>query len=176
METNEQRGKVAWERSLAALRKLNALGYGQAGAGLEMYLAVNPLDDALAEPQAQVETRFREALLREHGIAFTHAHTLTNVPLGRFRARLRRTGRLERYLELLATHFNPRAVQGLMCRTLVSVAWDGYLYDCDFNQARGLPLGGHQAHITEMESAPAPGSPIATADHCYACTAGLGFT
>ena len=98
------------------------------------------------------------------------------MPLGRFRTWLQASGNEREYLERLTAAFNPQAVAGVMCRSLVSVAWDGCLYDCDFNQAAGLPLGGERRHVSELAGPPAAGSPIATGVHCFACTAGAGFT
>ena len=110
------------------------------------------------------------------GVVFNNLFTFANVPLGRFRDWLERSGNLDKYMEKLVSSFNPCAIEALMCRSLVSVAWDGYLYDCDFNLARGLYLGGRKLHVSEMSTSPEPGNPIAVADHCYTCTAGAGFT
>ena len=115
-------------------------------------------------------------LLRKWGVAFNHLYTFANVPLGRFRAWLLRTGNYERYVKTLVEGFNPRAVEGLMCRTLLSVSWDGFLYDCDFNLAVGRPPGGRKVHVSDVRELPPPGAPIAIGDYCYACTAGSGFT
>jgi len=143
---------------------------------LELNLVSNPFGAFLPSAQQQLEKHVREVLKRKWGIAFNHLFAFANVPLGRFRQWLERPGNLESYMARLAAGFNPCAVQGLMCRTLLSVSWDGYLYDCDFNLARGLPLGGRRTHISELRDLPAPGTPIAVSDHCYTCTAGAGFT
>lgn len=174
-QTDAQRGAGTWERSLAGLRLLNEAGYGREGTGLELDLASNPAGAFLPPPQAEAEGRFRRQLA-PLGISFHRVFAFANVPLGRFRAWLERSGNLAAYLELLAGRFNPCAVAGLMCRTLVSVAWDGTLYDCDFHLAAGLPLGGRPTHVSAWEAPPGPGTPVATAEHCYACTAGAGFT
>jgi radical SAM/Cys-rich protein len=171
-----QRGSGIFQRSITALRQLNALGYGQPQSGLELNLVANPTGAFLASPQPQTEKRFRETLEKRWGIIFNQLFTFTNVPLGRFRQWLERTGNLEGYLQKLVASFNPCSVAGLMCRTLLSVSWNGYLFDCDFNQARTLFLGGRKQHIRELAELPAPGSPIAVSDHCFACTAGAGFT
>jgi len=121
-------------------------------------------------------TRFRQVLKQKFGIVFNNFFVFANMPLGRFRQWLIRSGNLEAYLARLASTFNPCAVDGLMCRTLVSVSWDGYLYDCDFNLSRDLPLGGRKVHVSQIKGRPQPGSPIAVAEHCYTCTAGSGFT
>ena len=175
-QADSQRGKGVFQVSIDALRKLNAMGYGQSGTGLELDLVANPTGAFLPTPQGQMEQRFREVLKKKWGIVFNHLYSFANVPLGRFRQWLLQSGNLESYLQRLASRFNPCAVEGLMCRTLVSVSWDGSLYDCDFNLARDLPLGGTRTHVSHMEGPPEPGSPIAVGDHCYTCTAGAGFT
>jgi radical SAM/Cys-rich protein len=175
-QTDSQRGRGVFQVSIDALRKLNAMGYGQGGTGLELDLVSNPTGAFLPTPQGPMEQRFREVLKKKWGIVFNHLYSFANAPLGRFRQWLLQSGNLESYLQRLASRFNPCAVQGLMCRTLVSVSWDGYLYDCDFNLARDLPAGGRRTHVSHMEGPPEPGSPIAVGDHCYTCTAGAGFT
>ncbi len=175
-QADAQRGDGVFRASIAALKKLNTLGYGQPGTGLELNLVSNPTGAFMAADQTQTEKRFRQMLERKWGISFNHLFSFSNAPLGRFRRWLERSGNLSAYLKKLADGFNPCALDGVMCRTLVSVSWDGYLYDCDFNLARGLPLGRNWVHVTDMTGRPARGNPIATADHCYTCTAGTGFT
>jgi radical SAM/Cys-rich protein len=175
-QADSQRGDGIFEKSIDALRKLNGLGYGLEETGSELDLVCNPTGAFLPAPQDQVAKRFREVLMKKWGIVFNHLHSFANVPLGRFRNWLEEKGNLESYLERLASSFNACAVEGLMCRTLVSVSWDGYLYDCDFNLARGLPTGKQKTHVSEMAGPPQEGNPIAVADHCYTCTAGAGFT
>jgi radical SAM/Cys-rich protein len=175
-ETDAQRGAGVFETSIETLRMLNAAGYGQESSGLELDLVSNPGGASLPPEQAAAEAQFHRELARAWGIAFNHLYTLANMPLGRFRSSLTSSGNLEAYLRQLAESFNPCTVGGLMCRNLVSVSWDGVLYDCDFNLARGLPLGGVRTHVSSAEGAPPPGTAIATGDHCYACTAGSGFT
>lgn len=175
-QADSQRGRGIFQTSLDTLRKLNAMGYGQDGTGLELDLVSNPTGAFLPTPQGQMEQRFREILTRKWGIVFNHLYSFANAPLGRFRQWLLQSENLESYLQRLASSFNPCAVEGLMCRTLVSVSWDGILYDCDFNLARDLPMGGRRTHVSHMEGPPEPGSPIAVGDHCYTCTAGAGFT
>jgi radical SAM/Cys-rich protein len=176
IQTDSQRGDGIFQMSIDALKKLNNLGYGHNGTGLELNLVSNPTGAFLPPDQVQAEKRFRQVLKRKWGIVFNNLYNFANVPLGRFRRWLVRTSNLEPYLEKLYSNFNACAVDGLMCRTLVSVSWDGYLFDCDFNLARGLFMGGHKIHVSEMPGPPEPGSHIATADHCYTCTAGSGFT
>jgi hypothetical protein len=109
-------------------------------------------------------------------LIFSRLFSFANVPLGRFRQWLIQSDNLDHYLKKLASTFNACALEGVMCKTLVSVSWDGTLYDCDFNLAGGLTLGGKKIHVSEMPGPPDPGSPIAVADHCFTCTAGMGFT
>jgi radical SAM/Cys-rich protein len=175
-QTDSQRGEGIFQKSIDALRKLNGLGYGNPETGLVLNLVSNPTGAFLPGSQGQLETRFRQVLMKKWGIVFNHLLAFANVPLGRFRDWLEEKGNLEPYLERLASGFNPCAVDGVMCRSLVSVSWDGYLYDCDFNLARGLHLGKRNTHVSEMAGPPRAGSPIAVADHCYTCTAGAGFT
>jgi radical SAM/Cys-rich protein len=171
-----QRGKGIFQKSIDALRRLNSAGYGLESNALELNLVSNPTGAFLPPSQTQAEDRFRRQLKRKWGISFNHLYTFANVPLGRFRQWLEATGNLGQYLEKLRSSFNPCVVNRLMCRNLMSVSWDGYVYDCDFNLAKGLHLGGKKAHISETHSPPRPGTAIAVADHCYTCTAGSGFT
>jgi radical SAM/Cys-rich protein len=175
-QADSQRGRGVFQTSIDTLKKLNAMGYGQNGTGLELNLVSNPTGAFLPTPQGQMEQRFREVLKKRWGIVFNHLYSFANVPLGRFRQWLLKSGNLDSYLQRLASRFNPCALDGLMCRTLVSVSWDGTLYDCDFNLARDLPMGGKRTHVSSMEGPPEPGNPIAVGDHCYTCTAGAGFT
>jgi radical SAM/Cys-rich protein len=171
-----QRGKDVFARVVAALRKLNSRGYGLPDTGLKLDLVSNPTGAFLAASQEQVEKKFRLELERNFGITFTNLYAFGNVPLGRFKQWLVQTGNYEGYMQKLISSFNPCALSGLMCRSLISVSWDGYLYDCDFNQAANIPLGGGKTHISKIEMVPAKGSFIGTGDHCYACTSGAGFT
>ena len=175
-QAESQRGKGIFDISIDALLKLNRLGYGPEDSGLELNLVSNPSGAFLPDAQEQTEKRFKRILETNWGIRFNRLFSFANVPLGRYREWLVRSGNLALYLEKLASSFNPCAVSGVMCRTMVSVSWDGYLYDCDFNLARGIYMGGRKVHVSEMQGPPEPGSMIATADHCYACTAGAGFT
>ena len=175
-QTEAQRGKGIFTTSIEALQKLNRLGYGQKGSGLELNLVSNPSGAFLPPDQAQTAERFRRMLKKKWGIQFNNLFSFANVPLGRYRDWLIHSGNLNSYMEKLASSFNPCAVADVMCRTMLSISWDGYLYDCDFNLARGMYMGGRKIHVSEMESYPEAGSAVATADHCYACTAGSGFT
>jgi len=175
-QADSQRGDGVFKISIETLKRLNQMGYGQEGSGLELNLVSNPTGAFLPPSQSQMEKRFRQVLERKWGIVFNNLFNFANVPLGRFRQWLLKTGNLTEYIDKLAANFNTCAIEGLMCRTLVSVSWDGYLYDCDFNLARGLYLGERRIHVSEMSGPPEKGSPIVVADHCYTCTAGAGFT
>jgi radical SAM/Cys-rich protein len=175
-QTDGQRGSGVFQRSISALQQLNAVGYGREGSGLELNLVSNPCGAYPPPPQVEAEKRFRRELQEGWGIDFNQLFTLANVPLGRYRGWLDQSGNLQSYLDKLVAGFNPATLKGVMCRTLVSVSWDGFLYDCDFNLALDLPFSGRRIHVSEMDSGPAPGTPVVTADHCYTCTAGSGFT
>ncbi|MFN3649440.1 MAG: arsenosugar biosynthesis radical SAM (seleno)protein ArsS [Armatimonadota bacterium] len=169
-----QRGRGVFEQSLEALRRLNALGYGDASSGLELCLVYNPLGPQLPPPQAELETAYREELRARYGLRFTRLYALTNMPIHRFAQSLHKQGRYQEYLSLLAGAFNPAAVEGLMCRDTLSIGWDGAVYDCDFNQMLELPAGAPARHVRDLQPGLLPGAPIATAEHCFGCTAGAG--
>jgi len=171
-----QRGDGIYDESLAALEALNLLGYGMEGTDLELNLVSNPTGAFVPAPQSQMEKRFRTVLWNKHRIRFNNLFNFGNAPLGRFRRWLIQSGNFASYMEKLCDSFNPCAVDGLMCRSLVSVSWGGYLYDCDFNLARHLYMGGRRIHVTDMPGLPEEGSSIAVSEHCYTCTAGEGFT
>ena len=175
-QVDSQRGKGVFAASVAALQELNDHGYGREDTGLELNLVSNPTGAFLPPDQGQMEKRFRDVLQRKWGLLFNNLYNFANVPLGRFRQWLDKSGNLSGYLNKLVDGFNPCAVPGVMCRTLVSVGWDGYIYDCDFNLSRGLFMGHKRMHVDELDGPPEAGSPIATADHCYTCTAGAGFS
>jgi len=175
-QTDAQRGSGVMDCSVSALQWLNSLGYGQPGTGLELNLVSNPAGAFMPPDQGRAEKRFRRDLQRKWGIVFNNLYTFANVPLGRFRTWLEASGNYEQYMTRLAEAFNPGAGAGLMCRSLVSVNWKGELYDCDFHLAKDIPLGGTRQHVTAEDGPPIPGTSIATAEHCFACTAGAGFT
>jgi len=175
-QTEAQRGRGVFSQSLATLNLLNSLGYGRPNSGLALHLVTNPAGAFMAIPQEQVEKRFRDVLRAKWNLEFNSVFSFANVPLGRFRSWLESKGNLESYLDKLAAAFNPCATDRLMCRTHLSVSWDGCLFDCDFNQAIRLHLGGRKTHISELQALPEPGAEIAVADHCFTCTAGTGFT
>lgn len=170
------RGENTFQKSIQMLKKLNALGYGRPDSGLELDLVVNPAGAFLPSSQQSIEKRYHQVLEDRWGVAFNRLFSLANVPLGRFRDWLARSGNLESYLQKLAAAFNPCTVAGLMCRSLVSVSWDGFLFDCDFNQSIRLHQGNRKCHISRLNRPPRPGTVIAFDQHCYTCTAGSGFT
>ena len=171
----QQRGRNVFDRSIEALRRLNELGYGASDPSLRLDLVYNPMGSSLPPPQAELEDEYRRELRKLFGIEFRCLLTLANMPIKRFADLLRRRGEYDAYLSLLANHFNPETVPWLMCRSLVSVAHDGQLYDCDFNQALDLPLGGKRRTLWDVKSlSELEGEPIATAAHCFGCTAGAG--
>ena len=175
-QADAQRGFNSFATSIATLKKLNTIGYGLPGSGLKLNLVFNPTGAFLPSSQEQVEKRFRQLLQKKWSISFNNLFTFANVPLGRFRNWLERTGNLYNYVGKLASSFNPCTLDGLMCRSLISVSWDGYLFDCDFNQSLRLYQGNRKTHISGLETLPGPGTPIAVSEHCYTCTAGSGFT
>ncbi|WP_218567829.1 arsenosugar biosynthesis radical SAM (seleno)protein ArsS [Pseudomonas cavernicola] len=174
---DRQRGDGVFDASIQGLRQLNALGYGQAGSGLILNLVYNPQGPSLPPPQAQLEADYKQHLSDEFGIQFDHLLTITNQPIARFGSTLVSKGQFAAYMQLLRDSYRAENLDGLMCRSLVSVDWQGYLYDCDFNQMLDLPLqliGRDRAHLRDLLSSELDGNPIVTRDHCYACTAGQG--
>jgi radical SAM/Cys-rich protein len=171
-----QRGNGVFEASISALKELNALGYGQPGSGLVLNLVYNPLEPRLPPPQQALEADYRRLLGEQFGIAFNSLFTITNMPIKRFGAVLLAKGRFEEYMQLLRNAYRRENLQSVMCRDLVSVDYQGYLYDCDFNQMLGLPLAGDERrpHLRDLLLAEGPPRGIAVGDHCYGCTAGQG--
>ena len=171
----KQRGKGVFAKSIEALRQLNQLGYGRTETNLKLNLVYNPLGPYLPGPQDSLEQAYRQHLGEEHGVVFNRLYTLTNMPISRFLADLNRSGNYERYMELLLEKFNPSTLDGLMCRSLVSVGWDGTLYDCDFNQMLELPVNhGLPNHIRDFDAFILARREVRTGQHCYGCTAGNG--
>jgi radical SAM/Cys-rich protein len=169
-----QRGKGVYEKSIAALQRLNALGYGRQ-PDLPLNLVYNPGGPFLPPSQGGLEDDYRQELRERFGIFFTRLLTITNMPLGRFQKELRRHQQEQQYLQLLRTSFNPQTVPGLMCRHQLSVGWDGTLYDCDFNLALGLPVNhGVPDNIRSFRAPDLRSRRIVTGEHCFACTAGSG--
>jgi radical SAM/Cys-rich protein len=172
---DEQRGSDVFRKSIEVLRFLNALGYGMDDAGLVLNLVYNPLGPALPPDQAALESDYKRELAKRYDIAFNRLFTITNMPINRFARQLAREGKHEEYMRLLTESFNPATAEGVMCRNLVSIGWDGKLYDCDFNQMLALPAARRARTIWEIDGLAAlEFDPIAFADHCYGCTAGAG--
>jgi radical SAM/Cys-rich protein len=176
---DRQRGQGVFARSIQAMRRLNELGYGQPGSGLTLNLVYNPGGAFLPGAQAALEADYKRELGSRFGLGFNHLYTITNMPIGRFARQLKRSGEAGPYRRLLARSFNPATLESLMCLHQVSVAWDGFVYDCDFNQMLGLRLGKKSA--VKVGKLPASeisrrlvGCPIRTGFHCYGCTAGSG--
>lgn len=174
-----QRGRGVYDKSIEALRRLNAEGYGQEHSGLVLNLVYNPIGAHLPPPQAHLEADYKRELGTKFGIRFNRLYTLTNMPIARFAHTLQREGQFDAYLELLATAFNPATLDNLMCRNLVSISWDGFFYDCDFNQMLDLRLGnGKPLRLGEQSGAElvrqVARREILTGSHCYGCTAGIG--
>ena len=173
--TDAQRGEGVFLKSLEALRRLNALGYGRPESGLRLNLVTNPVGAFLPPRQEAIEAQFRRELERHHGVVFNHLYTITNMPISRFLEFLLQTGNYEGYMERLAQAFNPAAAEGVMCRNTLSVGWDGTLYDCDFNQMLELTTGfGAPSHLRDFDPALLHHRRIVTNNHCYGCTAGAG--
>jgi len=174
-QTDAQRGEGVFDESIAALRELNALGYGRAGSGLVLNLVTNPVGAFLPPDQRAAERDWKRELERRYGIVFDRLYTITNMPISRFLEHLDEKGQTEAYLTRLVRGFNPAAAAGVMCRTTLSVGWDGTLYDCDFNQMLDLPVGeALPRHIRDFDAARLAGRPIALGPHCFGCTAGAG--
>ena len=175
---DRQRGRGVYARSIAGLKRLNAMGYGRPDSGLGLHLVYNPGDASLPPDQPGLEAAYKRELWERHGIRFDRLYVLTNMPIQRFGSALVSKGGFAAYLALLKEGFCPANLDQVMCRDLVSVDWQGWLFDCDFNQQLGLPLGpasrGVRAHLRDLLRTDFAGAPIAVADHCYGCTAGQG--
>ncbi|KJH82258.1 arsenosugar biosynthesis radical SAM (seleno)protein ArsS [Stutzerimonas stutzeri] len=178
---DKQRGDGVFDASIAGLRQLNALGYGKEGRGLVLNLVYNPQGPSLPPPQAQLETDYKAHLAEDFGIRFNHLLTITNQPIARFGSTLVSRGQFNDYMQLLRDSYRPENLGAVMCRNLVSVDWQGYLYDCDFNQMLNLPMSlprlisRDRAHLRDLLTPlRLDGNSIVTRDHCYACTAGQG--
>ena len=175
--TDAQRGAGVFEKSIEAMRRLNAVGYGAESIGLTLNLVYNPVGPYLPAPQAALEADYKRELKAKFGLSFNRLYTITNMPINRFRLHLEKTGQLEAYLDKLAAAFNPAAAEGVMCRSLLSVGWDGRIYDCDFNQMLELSAvsrGGRPLNIFDFDFDAALERRIVFGEHCLGCTAGAG--
>jgi radical SAM/Cys-rich protein len=174
---DRQRGKGVYETSMAALKKLNALGYGVEASGLMLDLVYNPQGPSLPPPQDKLEADYKRILGEKSGVVFNRLYTLANMPIQRFGSTLISKGQFNDYMKLLRSAHSDANLEGVMCRSLISIDWRGYLYDCDFNQMLGLPLavaGRARAHLKDVLGKDLSGNPIVVRDHCYGCTAGQG--
>ncbi len=175
--TDAQRGKGVFAKSLEAMRRLNALGYGVDGSGLVLNLVYNPVGPYLPAAQAVLEADYKRELKAKFGIVFTSLYTITNMPINRFRLHLQKSGQLEAYMDKLLAAFNPAAAEGVMCRSVVSVGHDGRLYDCDFNQMLELQAAGPDGRplsIFDFDFERTLARRIRFGEHCLGCTAGAG--
>ena len=172
---DQQRGKGVFDKSIAALQRLNGLGYGVEGSGLALNLVYNPLGPVLPPAQSQLETAYKRELAEHFGIVFNQLFTLANMPIQRFGSTLISKGQFNDYMHLLKDNYAAANLDNVMCRTLVSVDWQGFLYDCDFNQQLGLPLPGRgRPHLRDLLEDDLSARGIRVADHCFGCTAGQG--
>jgi radical SAM/Cys-rich protein len=174
---DRQRGDGVFERSIAALRQLNALGYGQPGSGRVLNLVYNPQGATLPPPQDRLRADYQRELHTHFGIVFNDLFTITNMPIKRFGSTLVSKGSFDSYMTLLKNAYRPENLDSVMCRSLLSVDWQGQLYDCDFNQMLALPArvnGSARAHLRELLAHDAADTAIVVADHCWGCTAGQG--
>ena len=172
--TDNQRGDGVFEDSIEALQMLNEVGYGKEGTGLILDLVYNPSGAYLPSDQMELENEFKRQLKRKYNIVFNSLFAITNLPVSRFLDYLIETGNYEEYMGKLVDAFNPDTVEGLMCRNTISVSWDGYLYDCDFNQMLDLPVSSKDKHIRDFDAVELAGRSIVLNQHCYGCTAGAG--
>jgi radical SAM/Cys-rich protein len=171
---NAQRGEGVFEASIAALRLLNRLGYGIAG-DLPLHLIYNPVGAFLPGSQAELEADYKRELSQHFGVVFNNLYTITNLPIGRFAAYLRHNNKLDEYMGLLISAFNPPTIHGLMCRNTISIGWRGEVYDCDFNQQLGMQWeNGAPIFLWDVDPGKIDNRKIMTGDHCFGCTAGAG--
>jgi radical SAM/Cys-rich protein len=174
---DRQRGKGTFDASIRCLQRLNALGYGRPGSGLALNLVYNPQGASLPPAQEALEKDYKRHLAAQFGVVFNQLFTLANMPIQRFGSMLVSKGQFNTYMSLLRSAHRDENLEQVMCRSLVSVDWQGYLYDCDFNQQLGLPIGtpgNTRLHLTDIAAAALEDGPIRVADHCFGCTAGQG--
>ena len=172
--TDIQRGDGVYEKSIAALKRLNEVGYGDGRSGLRLVLVTNPVGAFLPPAQASLEAEWKRELQRLHGVTFDALYCITNMPISRYLEWLEESGNLEGYMERLVNAFNAATLEGLMCLDTISVGWDGRLYDCDFNQMLELEVAGAPRHIRDIDLAQLARRSIVVGRHCFGCTAGAG--
>ena len=174
---DKQRGKGTFDGSIRALQIFNELGYGKPESGLTMNLVYNPVGPHLPPPQEKLEQDYKRILREQFSIEFNHLFCLTNTPITRYATHLKLRREYDSYMELLETNFNPGTVDQVMCRDLISIGWDGWVYDCDFNQMLDLPIAnsdGKRLHISSLTLDQLAEPAVTVGNHCYACTAGAG--
>lgn len=172
--TDRQRGNGVFEDSIKALKMLNKVGYGNSNTNLVLNLVYNPAGAFLPAPQEQLERDFKNALKEKYGIEFNTLFAITNMPISRYLEYLVKSGNYESYMEKLINAFNPAAAAGVMCRNTLSIGWDGYLHDCDFNQMLDLKVATNSQHISQFDEIQLNQREIVVKNHCYGCTAGMG--
>ncbi len=171
----QQRGRGVFGKSIEALKILNNLGYAKEGTGLELDLVYNPLGPFLPPDEQTLQAQYKTELKELFNISFNNLYTITNMPIKRFLQDLKRQGKYEEYSQLLVNSFNAQAAGAVMCRELVSISWDGFVYDCDFNQMLEIPIANKKTSLWDIETlSEFQKTKIALADHCYGCTAGAG--
>ena len=173
---NSQRGDGVFERSIDGLRQLNGAGYGKGNPDLQLHLVYNPIGASLPPPQKTLEKEYKQHLSENYEVSFDSLLTITNMPIKRFGSTLISRGEFESYLQLLESSYQEKNLESVMCKTLLSIDWEGYVYDCDFNQMLGLPFGDAEKkiHVRDLKMGELDGNPIAVRDHCFGCTAGNG--
>jgi len=174
---DQQRGKGTFDASIRALQSFNEIGYGQVDSGLVLNLVYNPVEPHLPPPQEKLEGDYKRILHERYGIVFNQLFCLSNMPITRYAIHLKLRGEYQRYMELLQTNFNLQTLDQVMCRNLVSIGWEGSVYDCDFNQMLDLAIAdadGKRLHISSVTMEQVANRAIIVGDHCYACTAGSG--
>lgn len=177
VNVDEQRGKGVFEQSISGLKQLNALGYAKKDSGLILNLMYNPIGAFLPPAQDSLEKEYKQKLFDDFEIEFSNLYTLTNMPIMRFGSTLISKGEFDNYIDLLKSSHSDDNLQTVMCRNLISIDWEGYIYDCDFNQMLDMPtsfLDKHKTHISELVTNHLLNSPIQIGEHCYGCTAGTG--
>jgi len=174
--TDQQRGDGVFAKSIEALRMLNKVGYGKPNTGLELHLVYNPLGAFLPGPQSALEADYKRILKNEFDIVFNRLLCLTNMPINRFLNYLMSAGKYKDYMETLVAAFNPATIEGLMCRNMLSVSWDGFLFDCDFNQMLDLKIEQPHplTHVSQFSRDSLENRNIVVGRHCFGCTAGAG--
>jgi radical SAM/Cys-rich protein len=171
---DKQRGKGSFDKSIAGLQKLNAVGYGDPDSGLELDLVYNPVGAHLPPDQAGLERDYRQFLGDEFGLRFNNLFALANMPIKRWGSLLLSTNQFDDYMQTLQDAHRDENMRNVMCRSLISVDWQGYVYDCDFNQMLDMGLGGERTHLSQLLDRDLAGEDIRVAGHCYGCTAGQG--